>query len=160
MEWAKRIRERLTDIAVTDSLEVAARDVLPMIGRRVFEGGKMPDGNTIGDYSTNPIRISKKNTPKGPGGFFPGGYKQFKQSIGMPGTVNLRLFGVLMRDFYTMRPVAQGQAISLRLKSPENVEKKNIAVNRYGDPFGFSEQERQVAQQVFAFELKKRLFNA
>jgi hypothetical protein len=160
MEWAKKVRERLNDIAITDSLRVASRSVLPMIGQRVFEDGKNPQGAVIGQYSTNPIGVSKKNTPRGPGGYFPGGYKEFKESIGMPGTVNLRLFGVLMRGFYAMKETVSGNSITLSLSDAENVMKKDVAVEKYGDPFGFSIAESAIATMVFKEELQKRLFNA
>ncbi len=166
-EWAKKVRARLTDITIQESLRVAARDILPEISTRVFEEGKNPKLGDIGEYSTKPIYISKKATPKIAGGidkpktiFYPGGYKEFKTDIGRGPKVNLRLFGRLQQAFLAMGERLSGQQIVLYLKDADQVAKKDglVSNDKYGDVFKFSFEEYERTQRTFTFELEKRLF--
>lgn len=93
--------------------------LLPVIKTRIHEHGKDSDDQTIGQYSTKPIYVNPKNSPKGfaPKGkhgqtkfksgiregeqhktrYFEQGYKEFKTYIGanLLGSVNLSLTGGL-----------------------------------------------------------------
>lgn len=79
--------------------------------RRVHNSGQAVDGSSIGHYSIKPIYVNPKNSPvqftpkttvkKNPKTkYFPGGYKEFRGSIGRTETpVNLQLSGRLKEDF-------------------------------------------------------------
>ena len=79
--------------------------------RRVHNSGQSVNGSSIGRYSTKPIYVNPKNSPvkftpktrvkKNPKTrYFPGGYKQFRGSIGSTeAPVNLQLSGRLKEDF-------------------------------------------------------------
>lgn len=165
MKWTTRVRENLNTVNVQESLRVAARDTIGEMGPRIFERGKTPEGVDIGQYSTRPLTIDKKDMAKTGGGveadvgkakFFSGGYKQYKESLGRGDVFDMRNFGVMMRDFYTARETFNGDAISLTFKQSRNIEiiRKD---ERMQGALGMSKTERQHFNDTFIFELRKRM---
>ena len=166
MEWATKVRQRLTDINIQESLRVAARDTIAEMGPRIFDRGQLPDGGSIGNYSTEPIYINKNQMVQKGGGretrggktkFFQGGYKAYKQSLGRGNVFDMRNFGVMMRDFLTAKEVYVGKSIALEFKQERN---KDIVASdkRMQAAFGLSRVERENFEKVFNFELSLRLF--
>lgn len=166
MNWAQRVRSRLTQTQVQESLRIAARDVVVEMGERIFERGEDANGDRIGEYSTRPISIAVANMPRRVSGtrssggsvFFAGGYDQFKKELGYD-RVNWRVFGVLMRDFVTPKETIEGNSIKLGLKNEENSEKLDKLKRQYGENVvQLSASERETMTKVFNFELQKRIF--
>lgn len=98
-------------------IEKATRSTMAEMVVRIFTEGRATDGTKIdSDYDTTPISIPSNATPRKPVGIpgrtsakgnvnyrFKGGYKQFKQSIGLGRNVNLRVFNELLSDFANAR---------------------------------------------------------
>jgi len=124
----------------------ALEDVHQTKGDRIFIRGLTAKGRAIGQYSTKPIRISQKNSPKSLGGktkYFAGGYKDFKQFIGRGSRVNLRVFRNLERDFRTSLTWRSGEWTE-GVKRNENLVKIDSILKKYGDVvFEFSKSERK-----------------
>lgn len=172
MKWAEKVKKRMTDTVIQESLRVAARDVLPEIAIRVFEDGKDGKGNEIKNrktqktgYSTKPIYISKKATPRIAGGrqtpksiYYKGGYAEFKESIGIGSKVNLRVFGRFRQAFLSMGERLSGKSITLILKDQLDIDKKDGNVERYGDMFEMTKSELARTTRTFNFEFSRRIF--
>ena|SRR5690606_36997513 len=163
MNFTDKVRARLTDINVQESLRVASIDILPVMRKRIFDEGKDRDGNSIGSYSTAPIYISKKEMSRTGGGretkggktkYFEGGYKAYKQSLGRGEKFDLRNFGVMMRDFLAPQETVSGFSLKYTFKQKRS---ENIAEN-YPLAWGLSKSEIDIVQKTFTFELAKRLF--
>lgn len=144
------------------AVRVAAMDINPVSATRIFENGQDTNGQSIGEYSTKPIYISKKNSPRSAGEvkensyFFPGGYKQFKEEIGRGSQVNLRLFGDLMRDFLTPKVTITRNVLKQEVKRQENVNKKAWMEEKYKkNIFGLTQKEEQILVKTFEFEMNK-----
>ncbi|MCA1763871.1 MAG: hypothetical protein LC664_12890 [Flavobacteriales bacterium] len=166
MNFTDTVRQRLSDVNIQESLRVAARDVLAEMGPRIFERGLTPEGVSIGTYSTRPLTIQKTDMSKTSGGveadggkakFFSGGYKQYKESLGRGQNFDMRNFGVMMRDFETAKETYRGKEIVLTFKQDRNQEIVNKDP-RMRKAFGMSTSERETFDEVFTFELSKRLF--
>jgi hypothetical protein len=160
--WKEQISEAVSIKAVRKAMEVAARDVLPTIGERIFEKGLASDSAVIGDYSAKPIYIEKSRSPRAAGVvkektfFFAGGYKEFKSKIGRGSKVNLKVFGRLQQDFLTPRKVDTANGVRYELKNEENAAKKTGAEDHFGkDIFTMTESERKHLVNTFAFEIKR-----
>jgi hypothetical protein len=165
MNWAERVKKRMTDTVIQESLRVAARDVLPEMAIRVFDKGQNGEGKEIGQYSTKPIYISKKATPKIVGGrqtpksiFYAGGYREFKGAIGRGTKVNLKLFGRFQQAFLSMGEKLSGKSITLILKDKLDIDKKDGNVDRYGDMFEMTKSELARTTRTFNFEFSRRIF--
>lgn len=124
---------------------------------RIFTRGLNQNGRNIGKYSTKPIRISSKNSPRSFGSktkYFAGGYKAFKVSIGRGERVNLRLFGNLQND-YVSSLTYRNNEWQEGVKRQENVDKIQVLQNKYGQVFNFTKTEEKKAQQLLAKLLLK-----
>lgn len=146
------------------AIRVAGRDIVADAGDRIFVQGKASNNRDIGTYSTKPIYISKKNSPRKAGiekessYFFPGGYKQFKEAIGRGEKVNLRLFGSLQRDFLNPAEHTSGNSVTFSLKQEENIKKKGWAEEHFEkDIFNLAKKEEKVLVKTFEFELAKMI---
>lgn len=161
MEWTEKIRSRLNDVTVQNSLRIAALSVLPDMRVRIFDKGLTPEGNSIGNYSTKPTYLSIEQIRKQVGGrpsrtgksrYYPGGYAQYKAALGSKG-FDLRNFGVMMRDFLAPQEVKSGTRLILRFKEKRNQE----IAEKYPQAFGMSSEEKATFQKVFQAELTKAL---
>lgn len=124
---------------------------------RIFTRGLNQNGRAIGQYSTKPIRISSRNSPRNLGGktkYFAGGYKAFKVSIGRGARVNLRLFGNLQND-YVSSLTYKNKEWQEGVKRQENKDKIQSIQNKYGTLFNFTKTEEKKAQQLLARLLLK-----
>lgn len=143
--------------------EIAARTAMAEMGRRIFTRGLNSAGRKIGEYSTKPIYISKSKTPSGSGGYFAGGYKEFKQSIGRGSKVNFRLFNQLQNDFAggnikAPRPTKESRfSYIVRLKDEFNEKKRKGLEERFTITFDPSKSERIRFRKAFEFELRRIL---
>jgi hypothetical protein len=165
MKFVDDVRARLTDINIQESLRVASRDILSDMGKRIFEQGQLPSGERIGNYSTQPIYISKKDMPRNAGGrdtgksrFYAGGYKEYKRAMGRGDNFNLRNFGIMQRDFLTAKETFDGKSITLSWKEDRNAEIVE-SDQRMPPAFKFSQSERTTFEETFNFELAIRLFD-
>jgi hypothetical protein len=144
----------------------AALDTVNEYQDRIFDEGKNTSGGKIGTYSTKPTTISSENSPKKLkdndfqpfsrsqrsktgkkgyfGQFFPGGYKQFKSSIGREsGFVNLTLSGELRQDVTSRFIQVSGNTVILKLKKAINVKKRGFLESKYGSIFNPSKRESE-----------------
>jgi hypothetical protein len=162
--WGESIARRLTEQTVQDAMRTAAIDVLADASDRIFEKGLDSSNDTIGQYSTKPIYISKKNSPKKAGiekkstYYFPGGYKQFKSEIKGTSKVNLQVFGRLRNSYKASKEVVSGYSLKYELNSEESAQKKEwVEENFNKDIFSLTKDEIKTVQKTFQFELIRRL---
>jgi hypothetical protein len=145
---------------VADLLEITSRNNIEASGlttyekheTRIFEQGKNASGNKIGDYSTKGITIESKNSPQKFKGkdkdgnptvskYFPGGYRQFRQTIGRESSfVNLELFGD-MRKSYIPGWQDERYAIGFLTKAEADKAVKNEIRFKKGPIFELTESE-------------------
>jgi hypothetical protein len=164
MYWKQAVEQQLQIENLRKAMETGARDILPDVARRVFTDGKATDGSDIGAYSTKPIYISKKNSPRSAGIvkkktlFFPGGYKQFKSDIGRGDEVNLKVFGRLQTDYLTPLKKDTPEGLSFELKEAANAEKKEGNEKRFGkDIFNLNQTEKDKVTNTISFEVARRI---
>ena len=141
--------------------------------RRVHNEGKAVSGSLIGSYSTKPMYVNPKNSPRrfSTGGkksdkpifkngksrktkYFKDGYKGFRNEIGRETAyVNLQLTGTLKSDF-NMVKTANGWSVGFdkRAELSENLEKKyNKRI------WGVSEQDKIIVNQIISNFIKSKL---
>lgn len=164
MYWKDAVENQLRIENLRKAMETGARDILPESARRIFTDGKASDGSDIGNYSTNPIYISKKNSPRNAGEvkektlFFPGGYKQFKTDIGRGEDVNLRVFGRLQSDYLTPKKEDSPKGLIFSLKEDKNVKKKSGNEKRFSkDIFSLTKEEKEKVANTISFEVARRI---
>ena len=85
----------LSDEAVDKLTRMCAQEVYSSNLRRIHNGGKNVNVRTIGHYSTRAASIRWNGITRR----YPGGYRQFRTSIGKGSMVNLQLTGTLMGNF-------------------------------------------------------------
>ena len=164
MTVLEEIQQAIKTENIVDAMRAASRSTLRESGNRIFDEGLDSTGNKIGEYSTKPIYISKKDSPrnagedKGKSLFFPGGYKQFKGAIGRGEKVNLKLFGRLQTDYVTSQETTTGTTITYSLKDPDNVAKKDYAEDHFKTKiWDLTKTEEKNLEKRFYFELRKRI---
>ena len=164
MEWKAAVEQQIRVESLRMAMETAARDILPDVARRIFTDGKSSDGSDIGQYSTRPIYIRKRDSPRAAGQdrgntyFFPGGYRQFKVDIGRGERVTLRVFGRLQSDYLTPKKSETARGLTFSLKESENVKKKVHNEDHFGkDIFSLNTQERQKVVRTISFEVARRI---
>jgi len=164
MYWKTAVERALSKKSIEDAMETAARDILPDVSDRIFTQGKSTSGDPIGEYSEDPIYISKNNSPRAAGipkektYFFPGGYKEFKREIGRGETVNWKVFGRLQQDYLTPKKVSTTSGVQYRLKEEKNIDKKDGLEDKYKIPvFDLSKTERDRVAQTVNFEIARRI---
>lgn len=168
-----KLKNNLVSLEAMDKLtKEVATGVRASNMRRIHNEGKAVDGSMIGSYSTKPMYVSLKNsprkfTPKGKkgktkfkngkshkSGFFKDGYKGFRREIGKEtGFVNLQLTGSLKADF-NMVKTTNGWNIGFNKKSDisESLEehfKKEI--------WGVSEQDRIAINEIISNFIRRKL---
>jgi hypothetical protein len=161
MEWTEKIRQKLQGVVVQQSLLIAALDVIPVMQIRIFDKGVDAQGAPLGDYSTKKTWISKMNMVKTSVGAqtrggktkrFDGGYAQYKRELGF-NAYNLRNFGVLKNEFTAPRETLLENRVVLGFETERNIKLGEI----YKRAWVMSDEERQILQDSFADNLKKRL---
>jgi hypothetical protein len=132
---------------------------------RIFTKGMGADGNPLPPYSTKPISIGKKGTPrKSAAGKYEGGYGEFKAAIGRGGNTNLFLFGLLQSAYTTgIVPAVSGTlwqfGSEIRPSSSNPAGKLEGILNRYPTAFGTSDSEKKLVQDRIRSEIR-RIFGA
>ena len=141
----------------TDRIMVATlNSVLAEHKDRIFEEGKAADNSKIGNYSTEPISISRKNQSRQTGKtYFKGGYKEYKGLIGKGNsTVNLRNTDQMRMD-YTVHVLDKNE-YGLGFSNDFNANKAEWNEERFDkNIFDESAEDAKVFDKVFQFELNK-----
>lgn len=122
--------------------------------KRIFEDGKDGKGADIKpEYSTNPIYISKSQTPKATtAGKYELGYKEFKAKLGRGKMVLFRFFaqaylGSLVRPNvqFSDRGVVIASGFNYTPANPKG--KVDGLLDKYGEAFKFSGEEEQLFRE-------------
>lgn len=133
---------KLNDAIRSDRLNrTALTTVLALEKKRIFEDGKDSNGGQIGQYSTNPISIAKKDQARQTGKtYFKGGYSEYKTAIGKnPGFVNLRNKDQMRMDYGVLK---NGQSWGLGFQNGDNFNKSQWLQDKYDkDIFQITEDE-------------------
>ena len=156
----QRLRQGLRTLKrdIPKILDIALISVQSEMVKRIHSKGQDANGNKIGNYSTTPISVSKKNQPRSSGKtYFSGGYKSFKQSMGLEsGFVNLELTGQMRQDLTIIPLTPRSSAIGF--KNPFNADKSDWMENKYKKPiYENTKKELKIFNDVFDFETMKRL---
>lgn len=141
----------------TDRIMVATLStVLAQHKKRIFQSGKDASGSKIGDYSTRPISISRKDQSRNTGKtYFEGGYRQYKSLIGKGGTtVNLRNTDQMMMD-YGLHILGRKE-YGLGFNNKFNFDKSNWNEDHFDkEIFAESDAEGKTFERVFEYELNR-----
>jgi hypothetical protein len=157
-EWDIIIRKVNDAIKSDRAVRVGINTVLATQKQRIFVGGKDGNDSQIGTYSTKPISISKKNQARNTGKTrFPGGYAEYKTSIGKnPGYVNLQNTSQMFMD-YSFHVLGTDQ-YGLGFHNEENFKKSQWMEEKYNkDIFHQSEKEGRILTQVIESEIGRDL---
>lgn len=144
----KMLNSERAGLAATNSVFVAQK-------KRIFQDGKAVNGTEIGQYSTKPISVSKKNQPRNTGKTrFSGGYREYKSMIGQGTKVNLRLTDQMMMDLGTT--VIGPKEWGIGFNNEFNAKKSGWNEEHFKkDIFATSDEEDDIWEKVFEFELNK-----
>lgn len=157
-EWDLIIR-KVNDVLRNDrAVRIGINTVLAAQKQRIFVDGKDGQENKIGQYSTNPISISKKNQSRNTGRtYFPGGYAQYKTAIGKnPGYVNLQNTSQMMMD-YSFHVVG-ADTYGLGFHNPLNYNKSQWMEEKYDKQIFFqTDSEGRLLTQIIEHEIGNNL---
>lgn len=135
--------------------KIAATTALALQKDRIFSKGQASDGSQIGQYSTNPISISKSKQARNTGQtYFKGGYSEYKTAVGKnPGYVNLRNTDQMMMDYGVIQ---DGDEVGLGFQNDVNRDKSNWMTDKYGkDIFDLNDREVDASINVLVEEQTK-----
>lgn len=137
-------------------MRIALTTVLPQHKQRIFQNGQDADGSKIGTYSKKPISISKKNQARDTGKtYFPGGYDEYKSSIGKGGTVNWRNTDQMSMDYGI---IENGGQFGYGFQNAENYNKSQWLQEKYDkDVIDLSQKELNTLGDVLQHEVEKRI---
>ena len=136
---------------------VAISTVLAIQKPRIFDKGQDSTGAKIGNYSTNPISISRKNQARDTGiTYFKAGYNQYKSAIGKnQGFVNLRNTDQMMMDYGI---VSSGGDFGLGFQNSLNADKAGWMTEKYQkEIFALSDREIDVYANTVVAQLNQAL---
>lgn len=149
---------KINDAARNDrNLRTALTTVLAIHKPRIFEQGFDAKGVKIGSYSTKPASISKKNQARETGKtYFPGGYSEYKTSVGKnPGFVILRNTDQMYGDYGL---VGAGLSYGFGFQNDFNYDKSQWMENKYQkEIFSLSKYETDILADVLVDQLVKAL---
>lgn len=177
-EFIKKVSERSRSLQVANIIYPAATATRDKMTRRLFDDGKMGNGNDIGRYSTDPMYASKRQfkktgsfrpqgkystKPKFKNGnprrsmYFKDGYKGLRGAQGYrTDKVNITYTADLRNDFATKLQIEGGDVV-LRLSRVNNQKKAKGLREKYGASlWKHTEEERQ----FFATESRKATIKA
>lgn len=141
----------------TDRIVVATLStVLAGQKKRIFQTGKDANGSKIGNYSTKPISISRKNQSRNTGKtYFEGGYRQYKSLTGKgSATVNLRNIDQMMMD-YGLHILGRNE-YGLGFNNKFNFDKSNWNEEHFDkEIFAESDADAKTFTRVFEYELNR-----
>jgi len=174
-------QNRIVESIIKDNkpLLFAVKSTMALQAKRIFLDGKNAEGTDIGTYSSNPIYVNPKNSPKkftpkgkeGKSKFKNGNshktayfndYLSFKKYIGRnknKSTVDLILTGELSKDWANAEAISKANATRLNAHHYVVGIKQSNAdkVARYGNVFGLTSSERRGFIKTIQFELGKEL---
>lgn len=133
----------------------AVNTVMASQKKRIFQDGKASNESSIGQYSTNPISISRKNQAKNTGKtYFKGGYREYKSLLGKGTNVNLRNTDQMMIDLGSSI-VGRGE-YGIGFNNELNGKKAGWNEEHFGkDIFITSDREDEQFVNVFQYEINK-----
>ncbi len=147
-EFTELIR-RINSAARSDkNLRASLTTTLAVHKDRIFKSGNDANNAKIGNYSTRPISIAKKDQARNTGQtFFPGGYAEYKRAVGKnPGYVNFRNTDQMMMDYGV---VGSSGSYGYGFHNPENFEKSQFLEEKFGkDVFELTSRETEVLADV------------
>jgi hypothetical protein len=149
----RRLRGAIPKILNTALLTVSSEMV-----ERIHTKGLDSKGGKIGQYSTKPISISRKNQPRSTGRtFFSDGYKGFKSAVGMDSSkVTLELTSQLRQDLGVI-PINKRSA-GIGFKNVANHNKAKWAEDKYNKViYDNTKKEINTLEKVFEFETNRIL---
>lgn len=183
-EFKMRLEKNIDQILKTDKpLNFGVRSVMALQSKRIFIEGKNASGGLIGEYGKNPIYVSEKsrlktNLPsfelKGKygdtkfengephkSGYFES-YYDFKKAIGRNkniSSVDLFLTGELHRHWANSDDLTKAEARKVNQHyyyvAISNTDAKKV--EKYGNVFGLTKEEKETFYKVVTKELIKIL---
>lgn len=161
--------------AITLAFEDAAKDTLATMSERIFIDGETSSEQDSGSYSTEPFYANAQTSPKKPnkkgktgkkikGGYYPGGYKEFRNQQGRESAfVNYRLSGDLQSDFnnsksgFRLNKLGKLQ-YGIEIDKVDNIDKVRGLEAKYGTVFtSLSKSEENLFINSLQFNLNQRL---
>lgn len=138
------------------AMRTALVSVLAVHKPRIFQQGQDANGSKIGDYSTKPISISRKNQARDTGHTnFHGGYAQYKQEIGKGGTKNYRNTDQMSMDYGIIQ---NGNEFGFGFQNAENYNKSQWLQDMDDkDVFDLTDKELDILGDVHKSEVEKLL---
>lgn len=156
MDELKNIIDKLNDAIKSRKTRLTAlSSTMAIHKKRIFVDGKDATGGQIGQYSTNPISISKSKQARNTGRtYFKGGYSEYKTAIGKnTGYVNLRNTDQMQGDYNV---IASGETYAFGFQNPFNYQKMGWMEEKFDKPIAeLSDDELEKFAQVLVDELKK-----
>lgn len=137
-------------------MRTALTTVMAKHKSRVFSNGKDANNSKIGDYSTNPISISRDKQARNTGKtYFKGGYAEYKNAIGKGGTVNFRNTDQMQMDYQIIASAGQ---YGFGFTNTENFNKSQWLQDKYDkDVFDISDEELNLLADTHKAEVEKLL---
>jgi hypothetical protein len=157
-EWDIVIRKVNDALRNDKAVRSGISTVLALQKQRIFVSGQDAKTGQIGQYSTKPISIARKNQSRDTGHTsFPGGYAQYKSEIGKnPGYVNLQNTSQMFLD-YSFH-ILGGDSYGLGFNNLLNFQKSQWMEQKYGkDIFQQSQSEGNILQRVIEEQLGRDL---
>lgn len=136
----------------------AVNSVLVEQKRRIFVNGLDSSSGKIGQYSTNPISISRNKQARNTGKtYFKGGYREYKSLTGKQvDFVTLWDTGQMMMDLGTTVVVKDQYGIGFN--NDLNGDKSNWMEDKYKKAiFATTDQEDEIFIKVINYEMEKTL---
>lgn len=151
--------QKMTDLPKFNrAVKVGVQTVLATQKKRIFINGEDASNGKIGQYSTEPISISKSRQSRNTGKtYFPGGYAEYKKAIGKnDGFVNLRNTDQMFFDYQFFE--INNNTLGLGFNNEFNFKKSQWMEEKYGkDIFNQSPIEGNILENVINFEIGKDL---
>jgi len=171
------LQAKLLTIADKNNVvRIVATTMAAKVAKRIFVNGQSADGGKIGTYSTKPIYVDPKNSPKKFSGkgkndkraskdhktrYFEDGYKGFREFIGRESSfVNLSLSRHMANSFTSgidnKLPVATPLGYGIGFLNSEYTDRANYFETKYGKRiFALTELEKDSVKKVAEQEVHK-----
>jgi hypothetical protein len=153
------VLKKLTDLTLFErAVKIAVQSILTTQKKRIFVEGQDATNAKIGQYSTNPISISKKNQSRNTGKtYFEGGYAEYKKAIGKnDGYVNLRNTDQMFFD-YQMFDLGNS-SYGIGFSNDFNFNKSEWMEKKYAKKiFALTPPETNMLTQIIDAELGRNL---
>ncbi len=149
--------DEINELKDTDKILLSVLSTMQaVISERIFEKGQDGNDQSIGEYSTKPISIARKNQARQTRrSYFKGGYKEYKGAIGFNNSiVNLVNTGQMRDDWSIIRVDAKTYGLGFKnelnsLKADGNEDHFNKQI------FAQSPSEDLILDKTFDVELDR-----